>query len=77
MTFQIPNANSCYALFGLRGGLGTIGTHDIRGRFVTHISAIGLGRSEPNPEEAESEFTDPVDPKPLQLYRSQFGTCPL
>ena len=77
MTVQIPNANSCYALFGLRGGLGTIGTQDIHWRFMTLISAIGLGRSAPNPEEAESEFTDPVDPKPLQRYRSQFGTCPL
>ena len=77
MTVQIPNANSCYALFGLRGGLGTIGTQDIHWRFMTLISAIGLGRSAPNPEEAESEFTDPVDPKPLQRYRSQSGTCSL
>ena len=77
MTFQIPNANFCYALFGLREGLGTIGTQDIHWQFMTLISATSLGWPAPNPEETESEFTDPVDPKPLQRHRSQFGTCPL
>ena len=76
-TFQIPNANFCYALFGLRRGLGTIGTQDIHWQFMTLISATSLGWPAPNPEETESEFTDPVDPKPLQRHRSQFGTCPL
>ena len=77
MTFQIPNANSCYALFGLREGLGTIGNQHIHGRFVTHISAIGLGRSAPDPEEAHSDISESADPEPHQRYRYQHGDCPL
>ena len=43
--------------------MGTIGTQDIHWQFMTLISATSLGWPAPNPEEAESEFTGPVDPQ--------------
>jgi hypothetical protein len=48
-TFQIPNANFCYALFGLGEGLGTIGTQEIHWQIhdAHYCDQFGLAGTEP------------------------------